>query len=115
MNKAINYTLPSGKKAVITVTPEKRWDGTITAEVSAMVEGVGTPQIDWRKPAGLPAWAVSAIGKLPLTADTDAAVQAACDEINAAHATHNQAAKAHIAALEAVTAHSKMIERAMAC
>jgi hypothetical protein len=114
MTTNINYTLPSGKKAVITVAPSKSWDGSYYASTSATVEG-GNWQSGGRiKPAGLPAWAVSSIGKLPLTAEVDAQVQAAEESINAAYADHNAAAAAHIAELEAVSAHSRMIARRMA-
>jgi hypothetical protein len=115
MTTTINYTLPSGKAAIITVAPAKNWDGTISADVSAMVDGIGTPQSWLRSPAGLPAWAVSAIGKLPLTAAADAQVRAAMATINNAHADHNSAAAAHIAELNAVSANSAKIARRMAC
>jgi hypothetical protein len=115
MTTTINYTLPSGKTAIITVAPTKNHDGTISADVTAMVDGVGTPQMWLRTPAGLPTWAVSAIGKLPLTANVDAQVRAAMASINAANADHNMAAAAHIAELDAVSANSAMIARRMAC
>ena len=116
MKTTINYTLPSGKKSVITIEPKKNWDGTISADVSATVDGIGgMPQMRLATPAGLPAWAVSAIGKLPLTAEIDAQVRAAVDAIDAAHADHNTAAMAHIAELDAVSANSAMIARRMAC
>jgi hypothetical protein len=116
MTTTLNYTLPSGKTAVITVAPTKRWDGTMAAEIIATVEGIGTPILCGRTvPAGLPAWAVSAIGKLPLTAEIDAAVTAAVNAIDAAYAGHNAAAKAHVAELESVSASSARLARAMAC
>jgi hypothetical protein len=112
----IKYTLPSGKTAVITVASKKNWNGTISALVTATVEGIGgMPQFDWRKPAGLPAWAVSAIGKLPLTAEVDAQIADAVAAIEAANINHNAAAIAHIVELDAVSAHSAMIARRMAC
>ena len=116
MTTTINSTLPSGKTSVITVEPKKNWDGTISAGVSATVAGIGgMPQMHLATPAGLPAWAVSAIGKLPLTADIAAQVRAAMATINNAHADHNAAAAAHIAELDAVSANSAMIARRMAC
>lgn len=116
MTTTINYTLPSGKKSVITIEPKKNWDGTISADVSATVDNIGgMPQMRLATPAGLPAWAVSAIGKLPLTADVDAQVRAAMAAISNAHASHNAAAAAHIAELDAVSANSAMIARRMAC
>lgn len=115
MTTTINYTLPSGRKAIITINAVNI-RGAIHAETTAMIEGVGSPILGGRsKPSGLPAWAVSAIGKLPLTAEIDAQVQSAIDAINAAHADHNAAASAHIAELDAVSAHSAMIARRMAC
>ena len=116
MKTTINYTLPSGKKSVITIEPKKNWDSTISADVSAAVDGIGgMPQMRLATPTGLPAWAVSAIGKLPLTAEIDAQVRAAMATINNAHADHNAAAVAHIAELDAVSANSAMIARRMAC
>jgi hypothetical protein len=116
MTTTLNYTLPSGKTAVITVAPTKNWDGTISADVTATVQGIGgMPQMHLSRPAGLPAWAVSAIGKLPLTAEMDAKVTAAAAAINAAHTEHNAAAAAHFAELEAVSTSSARIARAMAC
>jgi hypothetical protein len=115
MTTTLPYTLPSGKSAIITVASKKIWDGGMIANVTAAVDGVAAEQLNCCKPAGLPAWAVSAIGKLPLTAEAHAAVQAACDAINAAHAEHNAAARAHVAELEAVSASTRKIERAMAC
>jgi hypothetical protein len=116
MTTTINYTLPSGKTAVITVAPTNRWDGTMAADIIATVQGIGTPILCGRTvPAGLPAWAVSAIGKLPLTAEIDAAVTAAVDAIDATHVEHNAAAKAHLAELDAVSISSARIARAMAC
>lgn len=115
MTTTLAYKLPSGRSAVITVAPEKNWDGTVSAVVTATVEGVGTPILGGRtKPAGMPTWAVSCIGKLPLTAEVDAQVSAAEAAINAAHADHNAAATAHVAELSAVSANSAMIERKMA-
>lgn len=115
MTTTFTYKLPSGRSAVITVAPEKNWDGTITAAVTATVEGVGSTILGGRtKPAGIPAWAVSCIGKLPLTAEIDAQVSAAEAAINAAHAEHNAAAAAHVVELAAVSASSAMIERKMA-
>jgi hypothetical protein len=116
MTTTLNYTLPSGKTAVITVAPTKNWDGTISADVSATVQGIGgMPQMHLSRPAGLPTWAVSAIGKLPLTAEMDAHVTAAVAVIKAAHTEHNAAAAAHIAELDAVSTSSARIARAMAC
>jgi len=116
MTTTLNYTLPSGKTSIITVAPKKNWDGTICAEVTATVQGIGgMPQMHLLRPAGLPAWAVSAIGKLPLSAEVDAQVTAAAAAINAAHTEHNAAAAAHIAELDAVSTSSARIARAMAC
>lgn len=115
MTTTIAYKLPSGRPAVITVAAEKNWDGTITAATTATVEGVGRTILGGRiKPAGMPAWAVSCIGKLPLTAEVDAQVSAAEAAINAAHFEHNAAAAAHFAELEAISASSAMMERKMA-
>ena len=115
MTTTIAYKLPSGRSAVITVAPEKNWDGTITAATTATVEGVGRPILGGRtKPAGMPAWAVSCIGKLPLNAEIDAQVSAAEAAINAAHSEHNATAVAHVAELAAVSASSAMMERKMA-
>lgn len=112
----ISYTLPSGKQAIITVEAKRfSGNGKIYAEVRAEVEG-GTTQVgDPTRPAGLPAWAVSAIGRLPLTAEVDAQVTAAIAAIDAENAAHNKAAEAHLADLEAVTARSEMILARMAC
>jgi hypothetical protein len=111
----IKYTLPSGKAAMISVTPTKNWDGTIGAKLVATVEGIGTPILGSRsKPAGLPAWAVSAIGKLPITRDADAAVSAAINAIESDAAEHNAAAVLHIAELASVSANSVHIARQMA-
>jgi hypothetical protein len=116
METTINYTLPSGKASVITVKSKKNWDGTISADITATVEGIGgMPQMHLSRPAGLPAWAVSAVGKLPLTPEVDAQVRDAAATIEAAHTEHNAAAVAHIAELDAVSANSAMITRVMAC
>ena len=116
MTTTINYTLPSGKTAIITVAPTKRWDGTMAAEIIATVQGIGTPILCGRTvPAGLPVWAVSAIGRLPLTAEIDTAIIAAEAAIDAAYAVHNAAAKTHVAELEAISAGSARLARAMAC
>jgi len=116
MKATINYTLPSGRTATIIIEPIKFWDGTVYAEVSAAVDGVGSPIIGGRTvPAGLPAWAVSAIGKLPLTADADAQVAAAVAAIDAQYATHNALAAAHIAELESISDSTRRITRRMAC
>jgi len=112
----IPYTLPSGKSVAVTVAPSKNWDGTVSASITAAVAGVGgMPENGLRVPAGLPGWAVSAIGRVPLTAEVDAQVRAAKAAIDAAHTAHNAAAKQHLAELEAVTEGSKRLERAMAC
>jgi hypothetical protein len=116
MQATINYTLPSGKKAVITVAPSKNWDGTISASIQATVEGIGgMTQMNWGVPSGLPVWAVSAIGKLALTAAADAQVAAAVAAIDAAHTKHNALAAAHIAELESISDSSRRIARRMAC
>jgi len=116
MTTTINYALPSGKASVITIEPAKNRSGVITAQVTATVEGIGgMPQMHLSRPAGLPSWAVSAIGKLPLTAAVDAQVAAAVAQIAADNAAHNAAAVAHIAELDAVSANSAMIARRMAC
>lgn len=110
----INYTLPSGRTAIISITPTN-FRGQIHAATTAMVDGVGSPILGGRtKPAGMPSWAVSCIGKLPLTAEIDAQVAAAESCINAAHSEHNAAAAAHVAELDAVTANSEMIAQRMA-
>jgi hypothetical protein len=115
MTTTINYTLPSGRKAVITIE-SATCRGKVYATTSAMIDGVGTPILGGRtKPAGMPAWAVSCIGKLPLTAEVDAEVAAAELAINTAHAEANAALAAHVAELDAVSANSRMIERRMAC
>jgi hypothetical protein len=112
----INYTLPSGKTAVITVEPKKNFDGTLRANVTARVQGVsGIPEMGLARPAGLPAWAVSAIGRLPLTADVDAQVRAAVAAVDAEYVSHNARAVAHLAELDAVSANSARITRRMAC
>ena len=111
----INYTLPSGRTATISITPTN-FRGQIHAATTATVDGVGTPILGGRiKSAGMPAWAVSCIGKLPLTAEVDAQVAAAEAAINAATNEHNAAAAAHVAELDAVSANSVMIARRMAC
>ncbi len=111
----ISYTLPSGKQAIITVEGVRfSGNGKVYAEVRAEVEG-GTTQVgDPTRPANLPAWAVSAIGRLPLTAEVDAQVTAAIAAIDADCAEHNAAAEAHLATIEAVTARSEMIRKRMA-
>jgi hypothetical protein len=111
----INYTLPSGRFAIISITPTN-FRGQIHAATTATVHGVGTPILGGRtKPNGMPSWAVSCIGKLPLTAEIDAQVAAAEAAINTAHTEHNAAAAAHISELDAVSTSSARIARAMAC
>jgi len=105
-------TLPSGMTAEITVTAEKGWDGGVIAVTSAVINGTTTR--GYGRPAGLPAWAVSAIGKLPLTAEADAQVAAAVAAINAEYASQRAAAAAHMAELAEVTRGTRRIERAMA-
>jgi RES domain-containing protein len=110
----INYTLPSGRTAIIRITPTN-FRGQIHAATTATVDGVGTPILGGRtKPAGMPVWAVSCIGKLPLTAEIDAQVAAAEAAINTAHTKHNAVAAAHVAELDAISANSAMIARRMA-
>jgi len=109
----ISMTLPSGKVAAITVTAEKGWDGGVIAVTSAVIDGTATTR-GYGRPAGLPAWAVSAIGKLPLTAEADAQVAAAVAAINAEYALQRAAAAAHMAELAEVTRGTRRIERAMA-
>ena len=110
----IPYTLPSGRTAIITVEPSNFLGRTI-AEVSATVEGVGSPILGGRStPAGLPAWAVCAIGKLPLTAEINALVDAAVDAIESAAAAANAAVDAKMAALDALSASSAAMARRMA-
>jgi len=114
MKTTINYTLPSGKTAIITVQATK-FRGQIYAATSATVEGVGSPILGGRrKPIGLPDWAVSSIGKLPLTAEVDAQVQVAEEAINAAYADHNAAFAVHINELDKTSEHSAMIANRMA-
>jgi hypothetical protein len=114
MTTTLPYSLPSGRKAVITVEAANL-RGTVYATTSAMVEGVGRPILGGRtKPAGMPAWAVSCIGKLPLTPEMDAAVAAAEAEINAAYAASNAAIAEKMAALDKLTDSSRRLERAMA-
>lgn len=108
----INYTLPSGKAVVITIAQTNWRNSSIGAQVTAMVAGCCATQYGLDTPAGLPAWAVSAVGRVPLDAATDAAVRAAVEAIKA---TDSSAAQAHVAALDAIDADTKRIERAMAC
>ena len=111
----INYTLPSGKTAVITDEPKKNFDGTISAKVTARVQGVsGIPEMGLARPAELPAWAVSAIGRLPLTTEMDAQVRAAVAAVDAEYASHNDCAIAHLAELATVSANSARVARRMA-
>jgi len=111
----IPYTLPSGKTAVIAIAAKKNYDGTMSATVTARVQGInGLPESGLACPAGLPAWAVSAIGRLALTADVDAQVRAAIAAMDVEYASHNARAVAHLAELDAVSAHSAMIARRMA-
>ena len=112
----INYTLPSGKTAVITVDAKKNFDGTLRANVTARVQGVsGIPEMGLARPAGLPDWAVSAIGRLPLTTEVDAQVRAAVAAVDVEYASHNARAVGHLAELDAVSANSARIARRMAC
>lgn len=112
----LNYTLPSGRTAIITVAAEKSWDGTMYAGVSAAVQGVGgMPEMGLTRPAGLPTWAVSSIGRLPLTAQVDGWVREAVAAIESEYATHNARATAHVAELEAISDSTRRMERRMAC
>jgi hypothetical protein len=115
MSVKINYTLPSGKTAVITVEPKKGFNGKIFADVTARVAGVqGIPEMGLAQPFGLPTWAVSAIGRLPLTNDVDAAVRMACASVEAEYAEANDRASAHFAELDAISANTRQIARRMA-
>jgi hypothetical protein len=103
MTTTINYTLPSGRKAEITVKAVTL-RGKVHAEVIATVDGMrvfGGPN----NPDGLPAWAASCIGRpseLPLTAEMDAAVVAAKTAIVAEYAEQNAAYDVELERLEAV-------------
>jgi hypothetical protein len=111
----IPYTLPSGKTAVIEIAASKNFDGTMSATVTARVQGVnGLPESTLSRPAVLPAWAVSAIGRLPLTAEVDTMVRAAVAKIDDEYVYHNARAVAHVAELESISDNTRRIERRMA-
>jgi hypothetical protein len=112
----ITYTLPSGKTAVIEISAEKNFDGTMSAVVTARVQNVGgLPETGLARPAGLPSWAVSAIGRLPLTAQVDGWVRDAVSAVEAEFAIHNARAVAHLAELDAISDSTRRVARRMAC